>query len=70
MSLGFASLVTREEFDSLCARVSKLEDSPEPELTLSERLIQIVGTADPEEIRMMLDQAKDSWRPPVPKLPR
>lgn len=35
---------------------------------LRQRLIDCVGTDDPVEIRRMLDQAKDGWRPPGPSL--
>lgn len=35
--------------------------------TLEQKLIRIVGTSDPEEIRRMLDETKrrQQWRPPT-----
>lgn len=46
-----------------------IRGEPETIESFKADLEEIVGTADPDEIRLMLDQAKDSWRPPKPKLP-
>lgn len=61
-----ADPVRYERYACMCAFIEAQQDVDfaKPDFTLEERLIQIVGTADPDEIRKMLDEAKDSWRPP------